>query len=110
MMFYTQKISLISTKRIFQKIFLVSVGVLSPQLEALNLPSPEQTQYRPLFTNLFWTTGLEATMPEIYSFSPTPEALKDIPSVELGGSFIGSKKTFKSITEFLQEAQKKISR
>lgn len=107
MMFYTQKISLISTKRIFQKIFLVSVGVLSPQLEALNLPSPEQTKHRPFFVNLFWTTGLEGAMPEMNSFSPTPEALKDIPSVELGGSSIGSKKTFEGITEFLQAAQKK---
>ncbi|OJU72994.1 MAG: hypothetical protein BGO07_02220 [Alphaproteobacteria bacterium 40-19] len=101
------KTSCIPTKPSLQKILLMFWGVLSQQLEALNLPRPEQTKHRPFFVNLFWTTGLEGAMPEIHSFSPTPEALKDMPPVELGGSSIGSKKTFDGIREFLQAVQKK---
>ena len=106
-MLYDKKMNIVSSKQSLQKVFLMALGMLSPPLEALNLPSPAQTKHRPFFVNLFWTTGLEAAMPEIHSFSPTPEAFKDMPPVELGGSSIGSKKTFDGITEFLQAAQKK---
>ncbi|OJU72996.1 MAG: hypothetical protein BGO07_02230 [Alphaproteobacteria bacterium 40-19] len=105
--FYDKKMNFVSTKQSLQKVFLMTLGILSPQISALKIPSAEQTKHRPFFVNLFWTTGLEGAMPEIHSFSPTPEALKDIPAVELGGGSIGSKKTFEGITEFLQAAQKK---